>query len=385
VEQKNKLSTFWLRNSLISLNKMKYFLIILIFVIGLPGFTQPVRIPQIEFSPKSYVCYKTDRPITPDGRIIEKIWQSAKWTEDFTDIEGSKKSVPRFKTRVKMLWDDTFLYIAAELEEPDIWGNLTNRDTVIFYDNDFEIFIDPDGDTREYYEVEMNALNTIWDLLLTGPYRDGDDGKSITSWDILGLRTGIDIQGTLNKPGDTDTCWTVEAAIPWHVIKECAANGSKPKNGDQWRFNFSRVEWTVEVKDGRYEKKINPETGKPFPENNWVWSPQGMINIHYPEMWGFVQFSEKIAGTSKDRFVFNPDENIKWALRQIYYYEKLFFEKHNRFTSSFKELGMKPVAIKGYLPPVIHCTQNLFEATMYKNDKTSSWHIIQNSKTWKDN
>ena len=362
----------------------RYIAYIFLSLIGFAGNTQPVRVPQIEFSPKSYVCYKTEQPILTDGKLTEESWRHVKWTEDFVDIEGSKKPAPRFQTRVKMLWDDTCLYIAAEIEEPDIWGTLKQRDTVIFYDNDFEIFIDPDGDTRDYYEVEMNALNTLWDLLLTGPYRDGDDGKPITAWDIRGLRTGVDIQGTLNKPGDTDKCWTLEAAMPWKVLRESAVSGSGPKNGDQWRFNFSRVEWTVEVKNGGYQKKINPETGKPFPENNWVWSPQGMINIHYPEMWGFVQFSDKVAGTAEDRFIFNPDENVKWALRQIYYYEKLFFEKHNHFTSSFKDLGMKPLAIKGYLPPVIQCTHNLFEATMYKGDKTSSWHIIQNSKTWKD-
>jgi hypothetical protein len=361
------------------------FWIFLILIIGSTGFSQPVRIPQVEFSPRSYICYKTVNPIMPDGRIIEESWQSAKWSEDFTDIEGGKKPVPRFRSRVKMLWDETCLYIAAELEEPDIRGSLKQRDTVIFYDNDFEIFIDPDGDTRDYYEIEINALNTIWDLLLTGPYRDGDDGKAISSWDIQGLKSGVDIQGTMNKPGDQDKCWTLEVALPWQVLKECAASGSKPKNGDQWRFNFSRVEWTVDVINGRYQKKINPGTGKPSPEDNWVWSPQGMINIHYPEIWGFVQFSERLAGTAGVKFVFNQDENVKWALRQIYYYEKLFFEKHNRFTTSFKELGMTPLTIKGYLPPVVQCTQNLFEITMYKDDKTSSWHIIQNGKTWKNN
>jgi hypothetical protein len=361
-----------------------YFWIFLILIIGSTGFSQPVRIPKCEFMPRSYVCFKTENPIITDGKITEEIWQSVKWTEDFTDIEGSKKPVPQFRTRVKLVWDDVYLYIAAELEEPDIRGSLRQRDTVVFYDNDFEIFIDPDGDTRNYYEIEMNALNTVWDLLLTGPYRDGDDGKAITSWDIQGLRTGVDIQGTLNKPGDKDKGWTIEAAIPWQVIQECASFGLKPKDGDQWRFNFSRVEWPVELINGRYQKKIDPETGKPWPENNWVWSPQGMINIHYPEMWGFIQFSEKSAGTAKVKFVFNPDENVKWAIRQIYYYEKLFFEKHNRFTNSFKDLGMKPIAIKGYLSPVIQCTQNLFEVTMYKDDKTSSWHINQNSKTWRD-
>jgi hypothetical protein len=355
------------------------------FVVGFSGFSQPVRIPQIDFSPGSYVCYKTNEPIGIDGKLNEKAWQSAEWTEDFTDIEGGKKPVPRFRTRAKLLWDDNYLYIAAELEEPDIRGSLMQRDTVIFYDNDFEIFIDPDGDTRDYYEIEMNALNTIWDLLLTGPYRDGDDGRAIGSWDIRGLRSGIDIQGTLNKPGDIDKCWTLEAAMPWKVLMECAPSGSMPRNGDQWRFNFSRVEWDVEIMDGRYQKKIDPATGKPYPEDNWVWSPQGMINIHYPEMWGFVQFSGKIAGTGKEKFVFNPDENVKWMLRQIYYHEKIYYDKHSRFTTSFKEMGMKPLKIKGYLPPVVQCTQDLFEVTIYKEDKTSSWHIIQDGKTWKNN
>ena len=47
-----------------------------------------------------------------------------------------------------MLWDDTYFYVAAHLEEPHVWGTLTKHDTVIFQDNDFEIFIDPDGDNQ---------------------------------------------------------------------------------------------------------------------------------------------------------------------------------------------------------------------------------------------
>lgn len=72
-----------------------------------------------------------------------------------------------------MLWDEDYFYVAADLEEPHIWANLKQRDTVIFYDNDFEAFIDPQGDNHRYYEYEMNALNTIWDLLLAKPNRDG--------------------------------------------------------------------------------------------------------------------------------------------------------------------------------------------------------------------
>ena len=119
-----------------------------------------------------------------------------------------------------MLWDDTYFYIAALLEEPHVWGTLVKHDSVIFQDNDFEIFIDPDGDNHEYYEFEINALNTEWDLLLKKAYRDG--GPAINEWEVPGLRTAVHVTGTLNKLTDTDTSWSVEFAIPWKALAEFA-------------------------------------------------------------------------------------------------------------------------------------------------------------------
>jgi hypothetical protein len=113
--------------------------------------------------------------------------KSAPWTDDFEDIEGDLRPRPRFRTRAKMLWDDTYFYIGAELQEPHVWATLSQRDTVIYYDNDFEVFIDPDGDSHEYYEFEMNARNTVWDLFLPKPYKDG---RADNSWDIDGLKDG---------------------------------------------------------------------------------------------------------------------------------------------------------------------------------------------------
>ena len=75
-----------------------------------------------------------------------------------------------------MLWDDQYLYIFAELKEEHIWGDLTERDAIIFYNNDFEIFIDPSGDTRNYGEIEINTLGTIFDLLLNKSYKVGGQG-----------------------------------------------------------------------------------------------------------------------------------------------------------------------------------------------------------------
>ena len=116
-----------------------------------------------------------------------------------------------------MLWDDDCLYIAAELEEPNVWATLTKHDSVIFQDNDFEVFLDPDGDGHLYAELELNALNTTWDLLLTKPYKDG--GRAIDAWEITGLRTAVHVDGTLNDPRDRDRGWSIEIAWPWKGLE----------------------------------------------------------------------------------------------------------------------------------------------------------------------
>ena len=85
-------------------------------------------------------------------------WEKAPFTQDFVDIEGPVRPTPAYRTRVKMMWDDRNLYVAAELQDPDVWATLLTHDQIIFHDNDFEVFIDPDSDCREYYEIEVNAL-----------------------------------------------------------------------------------------------------------------------------------------------------------------------------------------------------------------------------------
>ena len=93
----------------------------------------------LEVYPKHYVCYRTDEPINLDGLMSETAWENAPWTNYFMDIEGPHMPEPYYKTRVKMLWDDEYFYIVAELEEPHLWGTYTQREAVIFHENDFEV------------------------------------------------------------------------------------------------------------------------------------------------------------------------------------------------------------------------------------------------------
>lgn len=245
-------------------------------------------------TPKRYTCYRTHGVLEIDGKLDEKDWDHAAWTDLFVDIEGDKKPLPYQSTKAKMLWDDSCLYIAAVLEEEQIWAYQSVKDQIVFYENDFEIFIDPDGDTRNYFEMEINAINNTFDLFLPKPYRER--GKPDHDYDMLGFRSAITINGTLNDPSDKDSLWTIEMAIPFKDLRHGDFVTANPKEGTVWRLNFSRVNWQTEIKDGKYQRKKDPKTGKLLPEYNWVWSPQGVIDMHRPEKWGFLLFSEQSVG-----------------------------------------------------------------------------------------
>jgi hypothetical protein len=280
-----------------------------------------------------------------DGRLDEESWRSAPWTENFADIEGNSRPKPRFRTRVKMLWDDEHFFLAAELAEPHVQGTFTARDSYIFHeDNDFEVFLDPDGDNHNYGELEMNALNTVWDLRLAKPYRDG--GPAEDGWNIAGLQTAVRVDGTINDPSDVDEGWTVEIAIPWSALADLAPKALFPPNfsppnasiqapSDPWRVSFSRVEWRYRVEDGKYVRVKDQR------EDNWTWSDQGAIDMHRPERWAYVQFST--ASPGEEEFRPDPAGPAKRLLHRVYYAQRAYREAHGRYAQSLEELAVNTI------------------------------------------
>lgn len=334
----------------------------------------PLR-PTAAAEPKHYICGRSAEPIVVDGKLDDPAWKTAPWTDDFVDIQGDKKPLPPFRTRVKMAWDDSYFYIIAELEEPHVWGTLTKHDSVIFHDNDFEVFIDPDGDNHQYYEMEINALNTEWDLRLPKPYKDG--GPAIDAWEIPGLKTAVHVDGTLNDPSDTDRKWTVEWAIPWKALGEFATCPAPPRDGDAWRVNFSRVEWKHTIDEDKYRKVPNT------PEDNWVWSPQGVIDMHRPETWGYVQFTTQAPG-SDVAYRSDPSWPARELLHKVYYAQREYQGKNKKPAASIQELGMTldlPATIDG--PPRITLTPDGWLASVSlkpPGSEPETWTIRQDSR-----
>lgn len=346
--------------------KIFYFLILVLVVVSCnpQGEIKEVIVIDLEskmVAPSHYIVTKVNDTIVVDGIANESGWLTAEYSEPFIDIEG--ELIPKYDTKIKMLWDEDYFYVFAEMEEPHIWGDLKQRDTIIYYNNDFEVFISPSGTTRNYGEVEINALGTVWDLLLDKPYRDY--GKANDHWNLDDLKSEVQVVGTLNESSDIDSIWTVEMAIPLEALIELkAGKPNLPVEGEQWRINFSRVEWDHELVNGQYQRKKD-SAGDFLPEYNWVWSNQNVINMHEPEKWGIVQFTYE--STSKE---VNFIEDIQLKTKQVAF--ALFREtKYGELSYMLDEKGGFTQNI------VVAIGQNEnYEATFYKTNFGFEYKII---------
>lgn len=314
-------------------------------------------------TPRHYICYRTNDNIKIDGKLNEKSWAKAADTESFVDISGDGFPKPIYDTKARLMWDDNYLYVSAVMEEPNIVANLTQRDTIIYHDNDFEVFLDPTGDGQNYFEIENNARGVIFDLMLDRAYRSG--GNFYIQWDCPGLKLAVSHDGTLNKPKDKDRSWTVEMAIPHKAITRNFTNPLQA--GNIWRLNFSRVQW---LKKGG-------------PEENWVWTPTGEINMHAPNQWGFLQFSDKAVGTGTEEFrcPYNMEAyKVLWAM----FYAQL--DKHGKdgcYANSTAALGVTSSDL-ATLPNgsnvEIEATTNQFTASVLVGGLGKRYTVDQNGK-----
>eukprot|EP00802_Teleaulax_amphioxeia_P018733 Tamp_18939.p1 GENE.Tamp_18939~~Tamp_18939.p1 ORF type:complete len:379 (-),score=65.17 Tamp_18939:123-1259(-) len=252
--------------------------------------------------PRAYLCRRVDpaKPVSladADIRTAEA-WAHAPWTDEFVDIEGDQKPRPCWQTRAKMLWDDDALYVGAWMEEPQVVATLREQNSVIFHDNDFEVFIDAAASNHNYYEFEVNALNTRWELRLDKPYKNGGSEHSERvgmsgQGSLPHLQSSVFVDGALNDPSVTDTGWGVVVKFPFRDLLAAGHCASPPAPGECWRINMSRVQWLWAHRGGEWLKVSRQGHGNEcvWGEDNWCWCPQGLINMHLPERWGFVRFT----------------------------------------------------------------------------------------------
>lgn len=263
---------------------------------------------QIDYSAK-----KISHLISIDGDIKKPVWQNAQWSQRFADMVTGVPGM--YNTQAAVLWNDSHLYIAFSAEEPFVEARLTERDSIIFLENDLEVFIDG-GDC--YYELEVNAANTVYEVFFiwkdaytkgskfdipafdvhqpqaytfagdfdrSGPhFWKGTHARGVrwafTNYDLPGLQTAVQVDGTINNNNDIDKGWSLEIAIPWASL-QLLANGRSlpPQQGDVWNLFL-----------GRFQKlMLNGAEVQPHPAT--VLSPHGRYDTHLPEKWSAIEFT----------------------------------------------------------------------------------------------
>ena len=262
-----------------------------------------------------YWCRKVPNGIEINGDLNKPEWKNCEKSGRFVDIATGEPGL--YDTRSAALWDDENLYIAFWAEEPFVSATQKERDSIIFLENDLEVFIDG-GDC--YYELEVNALNTIYEVFFIwkdaykkgskfdvptfdlfkekamtfgGDYdRTGDSfwwGKhprglrwAFLDYDMPGLKTSVKIDGKINDSTHVDKGWTLEIAIPWQSLK-WLANGRSlpPQEGDVWRIFFGRFQ------------KMSPSGIEVQPHPAWVLSKHGIYDTHLPQCFPFIHFTNE--------------------------------------------------------------------------------------------
>ncbi len=211
-----------------------------------PVATEPAPTPAIPINPGVYECHRAAGAVIIDGNPTDAAWRDAQIVTDFALPWLGQNHVARSRTIARLLWDDQFLYFLAEMDDTDVYADVTEHNGEIWNNDVFELFFKPSAASRAYYEFEINAKNTTLELFL--PSRGAGGYHRFKNPDAFHLETKVTLRGasTLNNPSDRDSGWTVEGKIPW---SDFARTGGKPVAGAEWKFALCRYDYSTELEE----------------------------------------------------------------------------------------------------------------------------------------
>lgn len=206
-----------------------------------------------------------DSKIIIDGKLDEAAWKTAADTGPFVDVRSGRPNT-RFPVNgsVKLTWDDEHLYLGFNVSDKNVTGGFDAKapDPHLWTKDTVEIMLDPDGDgdNKDYYEIQINPQNLVFDSQFDSynqPKVDPDGPFGHQDWSAK-LKSAVTIDGTLDNADDEDRGYVVEAAIPWASFSK--AKQVPPKSGDTWRLNFyamqdnGGVAWSPILGQGNFHK-----------------------------------------------------------------------------------------------------------------------------------
>lgn len=229
---------------------MKFWWIIAVFIlINIGQAREQSKMRQIDKKVPQYLCKHVSRELELSGRLDDPLWETA----DVVFLNDAVTGEPgRYRTEVRVLYSDHFLYVGFRCEDEFCWGTVTERNGPIWSEECVEIFINPADVPHQYYELNLSPLNVIYDAcVLTNRTALQPNGKIIplTSFNLENMKTAVWIDGKPNQP-DGAKAWCAAYAIPLADI--WGSPNTPPESGDFWRINFYRIDSPVKKQRESY-------------------------------------------------------------------------------------------------------------------------------------
>jgi hypothetical protein len=142
---------------------------------------------------------------TLDGRADDAVWQAAPVIDQFLEYEPTTGATPRFRTEIRILFDDRYLYILGRMFDPapDSIISLLSRRDVRTESEQLKLVIDSYHDRRTAFQFIVNPAGVKRDFYV---YNDQTEDAT---WDgVWDVATSIDSLG-----------WVAEFRIPFSQMR----------------------------------------------------------------------------------------------------------------------------------------------------------------------
>jgi hypothetical protein len=221
---------------------------------------------------------QTKRPPRLDGSLGDPVWSFANTTRAF--VETRHGGLAAVQASAKLLWDERYLYVGLEVHDALLRASHTERDDHLWEQDCVELMVDPDGDGKNYFEIQVSPRGVVFDTRYDSRRVPQPFGH--TDWDSK-VRVGVSPRGDLDDKA-ADAGYTVEMAIPWQAFSLGRKPIAPPAIGDEWRANLYVLDL---IDDGQRAA---------------AWSPLGIGDFHVPRRFGILAFEgppEDMVGTSE--------------------------------------------------------------------------------------